>query len=77
MKSQSVFSTDKYLAGHQRSQSSLQDASLQYQLEEQKLVNQQLKEQNTKLLDSLKNMKGLVQTMFDRIENMKKFDNHE
>jgi hypothetical protein len=65
------------LAGHQRSQSSLQDASLQYQLEEQKLVNQQLKEQNTKLLDSLKNMKGLVQTMFDRIENMKKFDNHE
>lgn len=39
-------------------------------LQQQKLVNQQLKDQNTKLIESLKNMKSLVTTMFNKMESM-------
>jgi hypothetical protein len=40
-------------------------------------VNLQLKDQNSKLIESLRNMRGLVTTMFEKIESMKKFDAHE
>lgn len=41
------------------------------------MINAQLKDQNIKLIESLKNMKGLVTTMYQQIESMKNQDLNE
>lgn len=41
--------------------------NVEVELGRQKQINQQMKEQNTQLLESLQNMRALVTTMYEQI----------